>query len=148
MGDRLCPGCTGLDLKAAVRSLVVILVSKPNVLGSRKGDFFLKRWFSPGGPLADGCAVGGVPAAACAHSQAGSLCMPGLGGALLRWHLCWHLCLPVAPTAPGQGDLFTNRLLHAFSVLGVYLMRIGFGGSWLLPRALCVFLELLSIAGL
>jgi len=109
---------------------------------------FLKRWFSPGGPLADGCAVGGVPAAACAHSQAGSLCMPGLGGALLRWHLCWHLCLPTAPTAPGQGDLFTNRLLHAFSVLGVYLMRIGSGGSWLLPHALCVFLELLSIAGL
>lgn len=45
VGDCLCPGCTGLDMKAAVRSLVVILVSKPNVLGSRKGDFFffLKR---------------------------------------------------------------------------------------------------------
>lgn len=40
----------GLICKAAVRSLVVILVSKPNVLGSRKGDFFeevvLSRWTS------------------------------------------------------------------------------------------------------
>lgn len=91
---------------------------------------FLKRWFSPGRPLADGCAVGGVPAAACARSQAGSLHARSWGSPAVLASVLASVPAHGSYSARGSvTSLQTGCSVPSF-VLGAYPVRIGFGGPW------------------